>query len=372
MSISYEEFRSAIHDGARRRALLFRDGRPFFVLLSQQFSREELEVLCDTATAIRRLDRNRDGRDFLLGIMRGHRVMNLFAQPSTRTAQSFIAGADKLGGTSTLVSDIQTSSFAKGESIADSVRTLSSFFDAIVVRHPDDEFATRAAWALHSSNRPVPVISAGSGKSQHVTQALLDLYTLNYSFYERGGVDAKHIAIVGDIARNRAARSLALVLTKFRPATIHFVSPGDFAPGDELTDYLRRHEITVEVHDDLETWLREGGREIDAIYMTRLQKEWDVGGGEAGQPKQHADKSELGADEAYVLRSEYRLLVRPDCVIMHPLPRINELPDAWEDHPGFVVWRQVRNGMWMRAALFASINGADGEILARARLLGFI
>src|SRR5690606_30591931 len=94
MSITYEEFRDAIQDGARRRALLFRDGRPFFVLLSQQFSRPELEALCDTATAIRRLDRHRDGREFLLAILRGHRVMNLFAQPSTRTAQSFIAGAD--------------------------------------------------------------------------------------------------------------------------------------------------------------------------------------------------------------------------------------------------------------------------------------
>lgn len=367
MAITRDEFRAAIHDGARRRSLLFRDGRPFFVLLSQQFSRDELEALCDTATAIRRLDRNRDGREFLLGILRGHRIMNLFAQPSTRTAQSFIAGADKLGATSTLVSDIQTSSFAKGESIADGVRTLSSFFDAIVVRHADDEFATEAAWAMHISNRPVPVISAGSGKSQHVTQALLDFYTLRYSFDDRGGVDGKRIVIVGDIARNRAARSLALVLTKFRPAAIHFISSQDFAPGDELTDYLRRHEIAVDVTDNLETWLRHNGRDADAIYMTRLQKEWDAGLG--GQPK----KGESGdADDAYVLRSDYRLLVRPDCVIMHPLPRINELPDGWEDHPGFVVWRQVRNGMWIRAALFATIHGADGEILARAKRLGLI
>ena len=369
MSISYEEFRDAIQDGARRRSLLFRDGRPYFVLLSQQFSRSELEALCDTATAIRRLDRHRDGREFLLGILRGHRIMNLFAQPSTRTAQSFIAGADKLGATSTLVSDITTSSFAKGESIADSVRTLSSFFDAIVVRHPDDDFATQAAWALHRSQRPVPVISAGSGKSQHVTQALLDSYTLRYSFDDRGGVDGKRILIVGDIARNRAARSLALVLTKFRPAAIHFVSPENFAPDDELVEYLGRHEIPVQVTDGLETYLRAHGRETDAIYMTRLQKEWDAG---SGQPTAGASKSELGADDAYVLRSDYRLLVRPDCVLMHPLPRINELPESWEDHPGFVVWRQVRNGMWIRAAVFATIQGAAGEILARAQRLGLL
>ncbi|NJK32808.1 MAG: hypothetical protein HC927_10590 [Deltaproteobacteria bacterium] len=368
MAISYEEFRDAIHDGARRRSLLFRDGRPFFVLLSQQFSREELEQLCDTATAIRRLDRHRDGRDFLLGILRGRRVMNLFAQPSTRTAQSFIAAAEKLGATASLVSDLRTSSFAKGESVADSVRTLSSFFDTIVVRHPDDEFSVQAAWALHSSKRPIPVVSGGSGKSQHATQGLLDLYTLRYSFDARGGVDGKRILIVGDVARNRAARSLALILTKFSPAAIDFVSPRDFQPDDELLGYLRRHEIPVRVTDGLEPLLRAHGREYDAIYMTRLQKEWE----NAGVPKQGIDEGELGADDAYVLRTDYRLLVRPDCVVMHPLPRINELPEAWDDHPGFVVWRQVRNGMWMRAALFASIHGADHEIRARAQRLGLL
>jgi aspartate carbamoyltransferase catalytic subunit len=369
MSIRYEEFRDALQDGAQRRSLLFRDDRPFFVLLSQQFSRPELESLCDTATAIRRLDRHRDGREFLLGMLRGHRVMNLFAQPSTRTAQSFIAGADKLGATSTLVSDIQTSSFAKGESIADGIRTLSSFFDTIVVRHPEDEFATRAAWALHRSQRPIPVISAGSGKSQHVTQALLDLYTLRYSFDARGGVDGKHVLIVGDIARNRAARSLALILTKFQPGSIEFVSSQTFAPDDELTDYLVKHEIPVRVTENLETTLRERGQQFDAIYMTRLQKEWDAG---SGQPTTGASAGELGADDGSVLRPEFRELIREDCVIMHPLPRINELPEEWEDHPGFVVWRQVRNGMWMRSAVFASVHGADGEIRARASRLGLI
>lgn len=361
---SYEEFREALQDGGRRRELLFRGGRPFFVLMSQQFSRDELEQLCDTATAIRRLDRHRDGREFLLGMLRGQRVMNLFAQPSTRTAQSFIAAADKLGATSQLVSDLRTSSFAKGESVADAVRTLSSFFDAIVVRHPDDEFATAAAWALHRSQRPIPVISAGSGKSQHATQSLLDIYTLRYSFDRRGGVDGKRILIVGDVARNRAARSLALLLTKFRPAAIHFASPRDFQPDDELLGYLRRHQIGVELSEGLETLLHARGRDIDAIYMTRAQKEWDADGVVQG--------GEPGADTAYVLRSEYRRLIRPDCVIMHPLPRINELPESWDDHPGFVVWRQVRNGMWMRASVFAAVHGAAQEIRARAERLGLL
>lgn len=366
MTTSYEEFKRILHSRSTRQQVLHRDGRHFHVLLSQQFSVEDLESLCDTATAIRRLDRHLDGRDFLRNVLKGVRIMNLFAQPSTRTAESFMAAADKLGASSRLVSDLRTSSFAKGESIEDSVRTLSSFFDAIVTRHQDDEFAMKAAWALSRTQRPIPVLSAGSGKSQHVTQSLLDIYTLRYSFAERGGIYGKTVVIIGDIARNRAARSLAYLLTKFdrTPPRILFVSPRAFAPDDALLAYIRDHGITVDVHDTLETVVSTLGREIDAIYVTRLQQEWDPGGLE--------NASERGSSEAYVLKPSYRDQVRPDCVIMHPLPRVNELPAQWEDHPGFVVWRQVRNGMWMRAAVFALVFAADLEIRNRAARLGLL
>ena len=361
MSQSYEEFSAALSDRTRRRELLFRGDKPYFVLFSQQFSRADLEMLSDTATAIRRLDRHRDGVDFLRRILHGHRVMNLFAQPSTRTAESFIAAADKLGASTRLVSDMRTSSFAKGESVDDSVRTLSSFFDTIVVRHHDDEFAPRASWALSQSGRPIPVISAGSGKSQHVTQSLLDVYTPRYSFSNRGGIDGKRVLLVGDVGRNRAARSLAYMMTKFDVARIDIVCHKDHLPEDGLLEYLGRHGIDVRIHDRLGETLEKLGKEIDAIYMTRLQQEWDNGAN--GEKK-------LGAPDDFVLHAEYRRFLRDDCVIMHPLPRINELPEEWESHPGFVVWRQVRNGMWMRSALLASIHGAADEIRARASRLG--
>ena len=363
MSQSYEEFSAALSDRNRRRELLFRGDRPYFVLFSQQFSRADLETLSDTATAIRRLDRHRDGVDFLRRILHGHRVMNLFAQPSTRTAESFIAAADKLGASTRLVSDMRTSSFAKGESIDDSVRTLSSFFDTIVVRHHDDDFASRASWALSQSGRPIPVISAGSGKTQHVTQSLLDIYTLRYSFANRGGIDGKRVLLVGDVGRNRAARSLAYMLTKFDVDRVDIVCHKDHLPEDGLLEYLGRHGIDVRIHDRLGQTLERLGKEVDAIYMTRLQQEWDSGSG--GEKK-------LGAPDDFVLHHEYSRFVRDDCVIMHPLPRINELPEAWESHPGFVVWRQVRNGMWMRSALLASIHGAADEIRARAARLNLV
>jgi aspartate carbamoyltransferase len=362
MKMSFNEFKAGLRDRHRRRQLLRVDDRPFHVLLSQQFSREDIEDLCDTATAIRRLDRHREGREYLRGVLRGLRIMNLFAQPSTRTAQSFIAAGEKLGASCHLVTDLTTSSFAKGESIEDSVRTLSSFFDSIVTRHKDDEFAMRAAWALSSSQRPIPVISGGSGKSQHVSQSLLDIYTLTYSFAERGGVHGKTVLIIGDIARNRAARSLAYLLTKFDQPRVYFVCSKDYQPDDDLLEYLGNHAIEVRIQESLPQMIKEHGRQLDAIYVTRLQQEWDSGG----------PPSELGSSDEYVLKPEYRDLIRPDCVVMHPLPRVNELPDEWEEHPGFVVWRQVRNGMWIRAALFATVHRADEEIRARARRLDLL
>lgn len=360
--MSYEEFRASLRDAAARKEVLRTKGRPFHVLLSQQFARPDIESLCDTATAIRRLDRHREGRSFLRGVLAGYRIMHLFSQPSTRTAQSFLAGADKLGANSRTVTDLSTSSFAKGESVEDAVRTLSSFFDAIVVRHHEDDFATRAAWALSRSHRPIPVISAGSGRSQHVSQSLLDVYTLRYSFAERGGIDGKTVLIIGDISRNRAARSLAYLMTKFDQPRVYFVSPREYVPERDLVEYIEKHGIEVRIHETIESMLREHGRQIDAIYVTRLQQEWDAGG----------PPSELGSSAPYVLEPRYRSLIRPDCVVMHPLPRVNELPDEWEEHPGFVVWRQVRNGMWIRAALFALVHGADEEIRARARRLDLL
>ncbi len=361
MEPTFEAFQAALHDREQRRQLLFREGRPVFVLMSQQFSAADLEVLCDTATAIRRLDRHAQGREFLRGVLRGVRIMNLFAQPSTRTAESFVAAGDKLGAISRIVSDLNTSSFAKGESVEDSVRTLSSFFDAIVTRHQDDSFAARAAWALGQTQRCIPVISAGSGHDQHVTQSLLDIYTLRYSFAEHGGIAGKAVAIIGDIARNRAARSLAYLLTKFPQNRIHFVAPPAFHPDAALLTYLRDHSMSVDVHNSLEDMVTRVGRTLDAIYVTRLQQEWDS-----------SKATQLGTTDDFIFKLSYREHIRPDCVLMHPLPRVNELPDGWEDHPGFVVWRQVRNGMWIRAALFAAVFGADAEIRARAVRLGLL
>lgn len=357
---TYDEFKAAVEDPGARRPWLFRDGRPRYVLFAQQFSRPELEALCETATAVRRLDRHRDGVGFLRSLLAGKRVLNLFAQPSTRTNESFTAAAEKLGASVRVVADLRTSSFAKGESVEDAVRTLSSFYDTLVTRHPDDDFAVRAAWALDRSRRPIPVVSAGSGRSEHPTQALLDVYTLRYSFAARGGIDGKRILMVSDLGRNRAARSLALLLTRFELRRLDVACFPGHGPDAAFCSALAAGGVELVLHDSVPGALRAVGPELDAIYVTRLQQEWDAPGGA------------LGTADDFVLDWELRHHLRPDCLILHPLPRVNELPDTWDDHPGFVVWRQVRNGMWMRAALLAHVHGADGEILARARRLELV
>lgn len=360
MTEGFDAFLSGLSTPEGRRARLFFGDRPRHVLMAQQFGRADLDALCDTATAIRRLDRHRDGLPFLRGLLAGHRVMNLFAQPSTRTCESFVAAAEKLGATARVVSDLSTSSFAKGESVEDSVRTLSSFYDTLVTRHQDDQFAARAAWALSRSGRPIPVISAGSGKAEHPTQALLDIYTLRYSFAKRGGIAGKRLLLVGDIGRNRAARSLALLLLQFGVASVEVACFPGHEPEASFTQAFVDAGVALNFYATLDAAIQAVGSTVDAIYMTRLQQEWDTSG------------AALGTSAAFVLEPHYRTQLRADCVIMHPLPRVNELPDAWESHPGFVVWRQVRNGMWMRAALLATLHGADGEIRARGERLGLL
>jgi aspartate carbamoyltransferase catalytic subunit len=357
---TYDAFRAGVEDESTRRGLLFREGRPRFVLFAQQFDRAELERLCETATAVRRLDRHREGVPFLRSLLSGKRVLNLFAQPSTRTNESFVAAAEKLGASVRVVSDLRTSSFAKGETVEDSVRTLSSFYDTIVTRHPDDDFAIRASWALARSRRPIPVISAGSGRSEHPTQALLDVYTLRYSFAERGGIDGKRILMVSDIGRNRAARSLALLLTRYAIRRLDVACFPGHGPDPAFRAALEAGGIELVLHPSVASALTAIGPELDAIYVTRLQQEWDAPG------------QALGTSDDFVLSWDLRGHIRPDCAILHPLPRVNELPDDWDDHPGFVVWRQVRNGMWMRAALLAHVHGAADEIGARARRLELV
>lgn len=348
--ISWRDF-SALTPEEKGRHLM-RDGVPEHVLLAQQFRRPDLERICGLATRIRKLSKDRPGRDFLTGLLSDRRAMLYFSQPSSRTFLSFCAACEILGLRLGEVRDTATSSEIKGESREDSVRTFSSYFDLIIMRTKEKGFAERTAWVLSHTDRPVPIINAGSGADQHPTQACLDIYTLQRSFENEGGIDGKHIVFCGDLARGRTVRSLAMLLRDYHDVRLSFVAPDHFQIGSDITDALSEAKISFQLADDLNPLVPEA----DAIYMTRIQDEWD----EIGGKFQSVDVDRFSIQEHTLSR------MKDTAVIMHPLPRREEIhPDVDRD-PRAVYWRQVRNGMWVRTALIAMMFGCEGSINAEA------
>ena len=326
------------------------DGRPFHVLVAQQFGRGQLDTLGAMATRIRRIAKRKEGMLFLRGLLPHKRAMLYFTQPSTRTFLSFCSACEILGMGIGEVRDTSTSSERKGETKEDSVRTFSSYFDCLIMRTQVGGLAERMAWVFSNSERPVPIINAGSGKDQHPTQALLDVYTLQRSFETRGGIDGKCVVFVGDLLRGRTVRSLSALLTNYSDVTQVFVAPEALQISPDVAAMLDAAGVTYRKSDDLEAAVREA----DAVYMTRVQDEWDAEAGES-------DKIDIGR---YNFKPEYLDLMKPEAVIMHPLPRRQEIPLEIDDDPRAMYWRQMRNGMWIRAALIATIFECDDDILA--------
>lgn len=325
------------------------DGRPFHVLMAQQFSRSFLEELGALATRIRQMAKSKPGLDFLRGLLSHRTAMLYFSQPSTRTFLSFHSACQTLGMKTVEVRDTATSSEMKGETQEDSIRTFSSFAEIIIMRSALGGLAEKMAWVLSNSERPVPIISAGSGKDQHPTQALLDIYTLQRSFETRGGIDGKKVVFVGDLARGRTVRSLAYLLTLYRSVKQYFIAPAQLQINEDILALLRQAGCQFELGDDLEKVIAQA----DAIYMTRIQDEWDEQAGQSGR----IDLRRFNFTAAHLKK------LPPKAVIMHPLPRRQEIAVEVDDDPRAVYWRQVRNGMWVRVALLTSIFGC-AEIIS--------
>jgi len=324
------------------------NGRPYHVLIAQQFDRESLDNLCDLATRIRRIAKSKTGMDFLSDLLRHKRAMLDFSQPSSRTFLSFYASCQILGIKPAEVRDPSISSEMKGESREDTVRTFSSYFDMLIMRTPLQGFAEKMAWILSNTDRPVPIINAGSGKDQHPTQALLDIYTLQRSFEKFGGLVNKHVVFCGDLARGRTVRSLSRLLTYYPHIVQTFAAPPHLQVGEDILKQLDECGVEYHVTNDFKSTIPDA----DAIYMTRIQDEWDSKPGESACFKL-ADYSFSGDDLKRL---------SPRGVIMHPLPRRTEIDTACDNDPRAVYWRQMRNGMWIRSALIATIFGRDQEI----------
>jgi aspartate carbamoyltransferase catalytic subunit len=321
---------------------------PFFhVLKTQQFDRALLDDLCELTTTVRRAAKTREGLLFLRGLLVEKRAMLYFTQPSTRTFLSFNNACQLLGIQTSEIRDASTSSEIKGESLLDSLRTFSSYVDVIIMRTKEEGLAESAAGLFDRIRRPVPVLNAGSGKDQHPTQALLDIYTLERSFRHRGGIDGKTIAMMGDLKRGRTVRSLSYLMKVYKDVKLVFIAPPAFRMEEDIKAHLREHGVSFTETEDMEAVLPS----LDALYVTRIQDEHDKAGESSA-----VDISRFKLGTAHLPR------MKTDAVIMHPLPRRDEIHPDVDDDPRAKYWRQERNGMWMRAAILTKIFGVDGRI----------
>ena len=293
------------------------------VISSQQFSRAILEELFARSEEMKREPHR------FMGRLNGRVMAALFYEPSTRTRLSFDAAMLRLGG-QTMGTDNarEFSSAAKGETLEDTIRIVSGYADVIVLRHYEEGAAKRAS--LVSS---VPIINAGDGPGQHPTQALLDLYTIRD---ELGRIDGVRVAMVGDLANGRTVRSLAYLLSKFKEIKLWFVAPPQVAMRDDLKAHLDEHNVPWVETEDLEAVLHQ----VDVVYQTRIQKE------------RFTDPEVYNA-----LKGIYRMdkaamaLMRKYAILMHPLPRIDEIAPEVDDDPRSAYFRQARNGLHIRMAL---------------------
>ena len=328
------------------------EGNPYHILTAQQFDRKQLDDLGELATKIRRIAKAEEGMTFLRRRLSYKRAMLYFTQPSSRTFLSFCAACQILGIAIGEVRDTATSSEFKGESKEDSVRTFSFYFDLIIMRSQMGGLAERMAWVLSNSERPIPVVNAGSGQDQHPTQALLDIYTLYRSFETRGGIDGKTILFVGDLLRGRTVRSLSWLLTNYRQVKQIFAAPQELQISQDVLSLLDRAGVEYRLTNDFKSAIPEA----DAIYMTRIQDEWDS----AAKESRKLDTAGFHFTGADLQR------LKKDGVLMHPLPRRQEISTDVDHDPRAVYWRQMRNGMWIRAALIATIFHREASIHAYA------
>ncbi len=297
------------------------------VVESQQFSRALLEELFTRADEIKREPHR------FIGRLAGQVMAALFYEPSTRTRLSFEAAMLRLGG-QTMGTDNarEFSSAAKGETLEDTIRIVSGYADVIVLRHKEEGAARRAA-----AVSTVPVINAGDGPGQHPTQALLDLYTVRA---ELGKVDGVRVAMVGDLANGRTVRSLTYLLSKFKDVKVWFVAPPEVAMREDLKAHLDEHHVPWLETEDLAAVLPE----VDVVYMTRIQKE-------RFSDLETYDK----VKGVYRIDKDALARMRKYAVLMHPLPRVDEIAPDVDDDPRAAYFRQARNGLQVRMALLEKL-----------------
>ena len=293
------------------------------MLSALQFESNELYKLFELADKIRKIAKSKDGLDFLQTILSHKRAVLYFAQPSTRTYLSFNNACQILGIKTSDMRAVGTSSEVKGESIEDTLETMHSYTDMIIIRHASEDLAEKAAWMFNNSDKPIPIINAGSGPHEHPTQALLDAYTLYRAF--KGKVKNKTIAIIGDLKRGRAVRSLIFMLRNFEGVKLILLSPPELSIPDDVRSFLTKNSITFEESENLDKYIKKA----DVFYSTRIQDEYD---------KQHESKV-IDYTGLYI-KKEHLSHMKPNALILHPLPRRKEIPPEIDSDQRAWYWKQ--------------------------------
>jgi len=294
------------------------------VVESQQFTVPLLMELFDRSRLMERIVARGGTLDYQNRIL-----ASLFYQPSTRTRFSFEAAMHRLGGRVLSTEHARAfSSEIEAEQVEDSIRIIGSYCDVIVIRHHETGGAARAAKVS-----PVPVINAGDGDGgQHPTQALLDLYTI----YRERPLDGLSVAFIGELDRGRTVRSLAYLLAKFDRVKVFFVSPPELQMRPDILEHLDRHGVRYELESDIDRVVGE----VDVVYQTRIRPE--------RMPR-------LPGSLRYAINSSVLQRMRPDAMILHPLPRTVELDKTVDDDPRAFYFRQAANGLYVRMALLTML-----------------
>jgi aspartate carbamoyltransferase catalytic subunit len=294
------------------------------------FSIEEMDGLFDLAVQIE------EHEDYLRESCRGKVLATLFFEPSTRTRLSFEAAMQRLGGSCLGFAEPGSSSASKGESLADTIRTVSCYADAIAMRNPKE-----GAALLASRYADVPVINAGDGGHHHPTQTLTDLLTIRRL---RGEIKNLTVGFCGDLKFGRTVHSLAKALSRYTGMHIIFISPPELRVPDYITTGVLQKKGTPFTETDR---LEKVMGDLDVLYMTRVQRE-----------RFFNEEDYIRLKDSYILTIEKMADAKKNLIILHPLPRVNEIAVEVDDDPRAVYFKQMKYGMYVRMALLSSLLGA--------------
>jgi aspartate carbamoyltransferase catalytic subunit len=293
------------------------------IISISEFSRDDLELIVNTAKKLKTSPRN--------DLLKNKLIASCFFEASTRTRLSFETAIQRLGGRVIGFSDANSTSLAKkGETLADSLRIITSYADALVMRHHHE-----GAARLATDVSPVPIINAGDGSNQHPSQTILDLFTI---YETQGSLDKLNVAFIGDLKYGRTVHSLAQALSLYN-ARLFLVSPESLAMPEYLLDELENKNIEYHICPTIESVIPE----VDILYMTRVQKE-------------RFDETEYSHLRAkFILTPEILQKAKPNLKVLHPLPRIDEITIEVDQTPYAYYFQQAANGVYARQAILSLV-----------------